>query len=326
LSLLSEPLQIHALQALAERPMSLAELCRVVGSPPQTTMRDRLRNLSELGVIERRPHNAMPRSLDYALAPPGRDLLVVAGVLEHWLAISPEGRIELGGIGAKSAIKALVGGWSSAIIRALAARSLSLTELSQLISSLNYPSLERRLGALRVTGQVEACPNGTRQTPYMISDWLRLAVAPIAAGMRWERKHLATETAPPGRIDVEATFLLSLPLLRLPSDVSGTCRLAVEFRRRTDEQQLAGAVVEVLDGGVRSCTSRLAGHADAWASGTPGSWIVALTERQIDALEIGGASTLATELLDGLHSMLFSANGSKAPGRYQGEHSAVAGR
>jgi DNA-binding HxlR family transcriptional regulator len=313
LSLLAEPLNVHALQALGEGPMSLTELCRVVGSPPQSTMRDRLRNFSEIGVIERQPHNGLPRSLSYVLAPPGRDLLLVAGVLEDWLAASPEGQIELGSIAAKSAIKALVGGWSSAIVRALAARPLSLTELSRLISTLNYPSLERRLGALRLTGQVEARPNQARLTPYAISGWLRRAVAPMAAGMRWERKHLPADTAPLSRIDVEAAFLLSVPLLELPSDFSGICRLAVEFRRQTDNQRLAGAVVEVQDGTVCSCTSRLEGHADAWAAGTPGNWITALIDRQVDALELGGASALATGLLEGLHSVLFSAARAKLP-------------
>ena len=59
---------------------------------------------------------------------------------------APEGPLALGSSTAKSAIKALVEGWGTNMIRALAARPLSLTELNGLISGLSYPSLERRLG------------------------------------------------------------------------------------------------------------------------------------------------------------------------------------
>ena len=298
---------MHALRALGEEPKPLIDLRRAVGSPPQTTMRGHIRTLVEIGAVERRRQDGFPGSVDYVLEAPGRDLLRVAEALQGWLATSPDGQIELGSLAGKSAINALVAGWSSGITRALAARPLSLTELSRLIPSLNYPSLERRLGALRLAGQIEARPGSTRGTPYGATDWLRRAVAPIVAGVRWERSHLPAGTAPVGRIDAEAALLLAVPLLRLPSDLSGLCRLTVEIRNGAGEPRLAGVMVGIEGGVISSCTSRLEGHAGAWASGSPSRWTSAIMDQETDALEIGGGCDLALALLEGLHKALFRA-------------------
>lgn len=307
LSLLSVPLKVHVLRVLGEAPKPLIELRRAVGSPPQTTMRGHVRTLVEIGAVERRRQDGFPGSVDYVLEAPGRELLRVAEALQGWLATSPDGEIELGSLAGKSAINALVAGWSSGIARALAARPLSLTELSRLIPSLNYPSLERRLGALRLAGQIEARPSSTRGTPYGATEWLRRAVAPIVAGVRWERLHSPAGTAPVGRIDAEAALLLAIPLLRLPSDLSGLCRLTVEIRNGAGEPRLAGVMVGIEDGVVSSCTSRLEGRAGAWASGGPSRWTSAIMDQETDALEIGGDCDLSLALLEGLHKALFRA-------------------
>ncbi|HEX5610066.1 MAG TPA: winged helix-turn-helix domain-containing protein [Solirubrobacterales bacterium] len=305
LSLLSVPLNVHVLQALAEESRSLTDLRRAVGSPPQTTMRGHLRTLTDIGVLKRRRQNEFPGALDFELGGPGRDLLKVGGVLQGWLAAAPDGPIPLGGIAAKSAIKALVEGWSSTVVRAVAARPLSLTDLNRLISEHNYPSLERRLGALRLAGLIEACPGKTRGTPYTVTDWLRRGVGPLAAAARWERAYVVEETAAIGRIDIEASFLLAVPLLNLPPEVSGACRLAVELRSNGGEPGLAGVFIEIEQGRVRSCVCRLQGEADAWASGTPKSWMRAIDEGGADRLEIGGDWDLATAVLGGMNRALF---------------------
>ena len=61
-------------------------------------------------------------------------MLAVAEVVEAWLARAPQGSIPLGSESAKGAIRALIGGWGSTMLRALAARPLSLTELSSVIN------------------------------------------------------------------------------------------------------------------------------------------------------------------------------------------------
>jgi DNA-binding HxlR family transcriptional regulator len=304
LSLLAIPLNVQVLHALAEEPMPLVDLRRAVGSPPQTTMRGHLRALTDIGVLERRRQNDFPGTVDYELSGPGRELLGVAGVLDSWLADSPEGAISLGNGAAKGAIKALVEGWSSTIVRALAARPLSLTELNRLISGLNYPSLERRLGALRLAGQIEACPGEGRSTPYAVTDWLRRAIAPLAVAARWERRHIPT-ASPIARIDVEATFLLAVPVLGLPTEMSGSCRLAVELRNGRGDPHLAGVLVEVREGNIVSCVARLQGEADAWVWGSISTWLQAVIEADTDRFEIGGDCDLAAALFEALHGTLF---------------------
>jgi len=304
LSLLSTPLNVHVLQALDEESKSLYDLRRAVGAPPQTTMRGNLRTLTELGILERRRLDDFPGSIEYRLTPAGRELLAAAEVLETWLLHSPEGPRALGSLPAKSAIKALVEGWSCAIVRALAARPLSLTELSKLIAGLSYPTLERRLMAMRIAGQIEPSSGNGRGTPYVVTPWLRLATGPLAAAARWEREN-AGPANPVTKLDVEAGFLLALPLLRLPEHLEGTCRLAVSLGSAAGEPRLGGVVVDVEEGRVVSAVATLENRANGWASGPTAGWLRALVDGEPDHLEIGGDRELAVSLLDGLHSALF---------------------
>lgn len=306
LSLLSVPLNGHVLRALDEEPTSLMDLRRAVGSPPQTTMRGHLKTLSEIGVLDRIRRNDFPASVDYELAGPGRELLAVADVVQDWLTVSPDGPLSLGTVASKSAVKALVEGWSASIVRALAARPLSLTELNRLISGISYPSLERRLAAMRMAGQIEACPGQGKGTPYAVTRWLRQAIAPLAVAANWERRHTPAAASPIGRIDVESVFLLVIPTLGLPSDLSGSCRLAVEIRNG-GSRHVAGVRVSVCEGRVVSCTSRLDGDAEAWVAGSISAWLSAVIEQETERLEIGGACGVTEAILQSLHGALFGA-------------------
>jgi len=305
LSLLAAPLNVIVLETLAERSRSLAELRREAGSPPQTTMRGHLRALTELGIVTKRRHDDFPGSLDFELGDSGQDLTTVAEVTGAWLAVAPDGPLALGSVAAKSAIKALVEGWTTSMLRALAAKPLSLTELDSLISGINYPSLERRLTAMRVAGQVEAISAGGRGTPYAVTRWLRQGIAPLAAAARWERLHLNGEAAPIDRRDAEASLLLAVPLLELSPDISGSCRLAIEMGAG-ERHRLAGVMVRVEEGRIISCVSRLEGHPEAWVLGSSAAWLEAV----IHGLERGGDARLSRALLEGLHGQLFTA---KAP-------------
>lgn len=307
LSLLAVPLNVRVLQALDEEQQSLFDLRRAVGTPPSTTMRGHLKALTEAGIIERHRQQQFPGSVEFSLDRAGRELLEVVRVLELWLAEAPNGPIELGTPAAKSAIKALVEGWSSAVVRALAAKPLALTELSRLITGLSYPSLERRLAALRLAGQIQRCSGGGRGTPYAVTGWLRQSVAPLLAAAQWERRHVPERSASLKRIDAEAIFLLTAPLLDLPGHLDGTCRLAVELGSGSDGSRIAGVLLRVEGGAVVSCVSRLEGDAEAWVSGSATGWLEALIGNESGALEIGGDCDLAISLLDGLHSALFRA-------------------
>jgi DNA-binding HxlR family transcriptional regulator len=286
--------------------MALVDLRRAAGSPPQTTTRNQLRMLTRIGVLERRQEAGFPGTVSYELGKAGRELIEVARVTEQWLGAAPEARMELGTSAAKNSIKALVDGWSSTVVRALAAGPLSLTQLSRLISTINYPSLERRLAAMRLTGQIATSEKHCgRSRPYSATPWLRRAVAPLVAGAAWERRFAPGEASPVAAIDVEATFLLALPLLRLSGHLTGTARLVVELRGADGRSVHAGAMVQVVEGAVVSCVSRLEGQANAWSSGPLGAWLSATIAGDPDGLEIGGDGELIHELVDGLHAVLF---------------------
>ncbi len=305
LSLLSNPLNAHVLRALEREPKPLGELRRLMGSPPQTTMRTHLRTLLAAGILERRQEPSFPGAVTYQLDESGRRLLAVADPLQRWLADCPGEPCPLGSTTAKSVIKALVDGWNCGVIRALAARPLALTKLSRVVTGLTYPSLERRLVAMRLAGQIERCESERRGTPYRVTEWLRRSVAPLIASIRWERGFLREAPAPMKRIDVESIFLLAVPLLRLSDDVSGTCRLAVELGRSDESKQVPGVTVEVREGGILSCISKHEGRTEGWATGAPAAWMRALIDSDEGSLEIGGDGRLARELVQGLHVELF---------------------
>ena len=297
LSLLSAPLNVHLLQALEDGPLPLIDLRRAVGSPPQSTMRVYSRTLVDLGALERQRQAAFPGTVEYGSTESGKSLLAIGAIHEGWLREAPAGPISLGSTASTSATKALVEGWSTNIIRALAAKPLSLTDLNRLIPRISYPSLERRLGALRLADLVEPHPGEGRGTPYRATSWLRRAIVPLAAGAWWERRHLAD---PPliGRLDVEAAFLLAIPLIEVPAGLSGRCRLAVEVQGGSSPV-FAGVMISVEDGRVVSCSSRLEGDADGWASGSAGSWIRRMGGREGD-LEVGGDTELVRGLVDSI--------------------------
>lgn len=304
LALLAAPLNSQIVCALADGPKRQTELGRAAGSTSQTTLRAHLKELSSLGLIIRQRRNHFPGALEFELSDAGEDLLSVARTLEHWLGCAPDLPLELGSSAAKAAIKALADGWSTTMLRALAAGPLSLTELDHIIGSLSYPSLERRLGAMRLADQVEAREGDGRGTPYAVTRWLRRGVAPLAAATRWERRHLPAETPPVTPIDTEAVFLLSIPLLQLPPDLSGSCRMAVEIPNG-DRRHLAGVLIDVKKGRIVACATRLHGNPDAWASGSTEAWLAALIEADVDGLELGGDGRLARTFLDALNQALF---------------------
>lgn len=303
--MLSAPLNIAVLRALSDRPKALMELRRETGSPSATTIRGRLRTLDETGVVTRNRQDEFPRSLDYEMTPSGHDLVRVAAILDAWLGEAPEGAVPLGSTAAKSAVKALVEGWGTSVVRALAARPLSLTELNGLVPSVSYPSLERRLGAMRLAGLVERAPGSRRGKPYTVTAWLRHGVAPLAAAAAWERRYVPDQTASINRLDIEAAFLLTVPLLEPSTDLSGTCRMAVDAPGRT-ERRLAGVVVEVGDGAVVSCTSRLEGDVDASVIGSAAAWLAATVEGDIAGLQVAGDCALGRDLVGYLRRGFFA--------------------
>jgi DNA-binding HxlR family transcriptional regulator len=305
LSLLAAPLNVNVLKGLAEGPRPLTGLRCELGSPPQTTLRTHLRRLEALGIVERRAPKQFPGTVDLELGAAGQNLLAVGQVLEGWLAAAPDGEIALGGPAAKRTVNALVEGWSTNMVRALAARPLTLTELSSVISAVSYPSLERRLAAMRKAGLLERRAGRGGAAPHGPTEWLRHAIAPLAAAARWEHAHLEPNEAPVAPRDVEAALLLTLPELRLSPSQVGACRMVVELGGG-DRRRLAGALAGVRRGRIAFCTTKLEGKSSAAVAGTVTAWLDALLDAGADRLQFSGEAVLAREMFEAFRAYLFA--------------------
>lgn len=299
LSLASSSFYLEVLRTLAEESQSLRELMRRLGFPPRSTMRQHLRTLTELDAVKRLPRSEFPASVDYEITAAGRSLIGVAETLQAWLDRSPAGSMELDGPAAKSAIKALVEGWRSNLVHILAMRPLALTELNRLIPRISYPSLERRLTAMRQVDLLEVRSGKGRTSPYEVTDWLRRAAVPVVAAMRWEWRCAPQETARLRRLDIEALFLLAMPLVRLEEPMSGRCKLRVQTHNGASPA-FAGVLVSLKQGEVTDCAPNLDGEAEAWAVGRPLDWLRELSDATGTELAFGGEEELARKLAAGL--------------------------
>jgi DNA-binding HxlR family transcriptional regulator len=313
LSLIATPLSVPILRAHLEGPLRLPDLRERIGGAAQTTLRGQVGNLRGIGALERQVRSGMPYTVENELTAVGRGVLTVAEIVEAWLRRAPQGEITLGSESAKGAIRALIGGWGSTMLRALAARPLSLTELSSVISDHSYPALERRLSAMRAARQLELRPSdGRGAKPYGVTEWTRQAVAPLTAAGRCECQHLAGTTDPLARIDIEAAFLLSVPLVDLEVTRSGSCLLAVDTgpAKSTESiDRLAGVHVEVESGAITACRSRFEADPATWALGSISAWVDAILEGRSNRLRIGGdQAKLAEDLIQRLHVSLSSAH------------------
>lgn len=316
LALLAVPLNGRILEQLFDGPLRLADLRRKSGSAPQTTVRAHLKGLERDHLMVRRARKGSPGVVDFELTLAGNELLLVVAALERWLLLAPGGPVTFASVAGNSAIKSLEGGWSSTMVGTLASGSRSLSQLGRSISEVSYPSLDRRLMAMHAAGQVRACPSEGQGTPYEVTEWLQQGVAPLAAAVRWEHAHFADETAAMTRFDTEASFLLTLPLLRMSLTLSGSCRMEVAIN--DEKGPLCGAVAHVEGGRVMSSTAGAHGPADSWTSGSTPAWAYAMigegADRDgTDLLTLGGDKLLAGGLLEGLHGALFGESEGEDP-------------
>lgn len=310
LNLLANPLHVRIVQAHADGHLRLAELHEQTEWPAQTTLRAAVGTLREFGVLDQRQVSRMPFGIATELTEAGREVLFVIQVLDRWLAEGPQGPIAIDSDAAKAAIKALAGAWSSTMIRELAYEPASLTDLDRRIGEMSYPSLERRLSRMRSTRQVEPSASDGRGQPFEVTDWLRHAVAPLCAAGRCERRYMREESAPITAIDIEAAFLLSVPIAPLPKSATGTCLLSVpaDVESESDEasRTIAGVSVEVDRGTIIRCVPELEKGIATWALGSPSTWLNAVIDGKLENLRLGGTSPqLAGDLVQGIHVALF---------------------
>lgn len=240
----------------------------------------------------------------YEVSPEGREALFVAFVVERWLQNCPRGPLPFDSKEAERAVSALVEGWSATVVHMLAREPMTLRELDQAIDGLGRRALRRHLAAMQSVGQVDALDDAGGESIYAATDWLRGGIAPLIAAARVELRKPMEDMSPIDPLDVEAGFRLSLALLELPIELSGTCWLGLNLEE-VEHSRLTGVTVKVEEGYIVSCAPGLNREADAWAAGSAADWLDTVIEPDAKRVRTGGDRWLSSALLDALHRTLF---------------------
>lgn len=233
----------------------------------------------------------------------GREALFVASVVERWLQSAPHGPVRFEGPEAEWAVATLAESWSATVVHMLAREPMTLSELDTAIEGVGRRAVARHLEAMQSTGQVEALTE-SGEAIYALTDWARAGIAPLIASARLERRNPMEGMAPIDALDVDAGFRLSLPLLTLPKELSGMCRLGLNLDE-TQRSAMTGVTARIEEGRVVSCHDGLDIKANAWAAATAADWLDTVVEPDAKRVRTGGDRWLSGALLDGLHKTLF---------------------
>jgi DNA-binding HxlR family transcriptional regulator len=258
----------------------------------------------------------MPYSVANQLTDGGHELLSAAELVESWLELAPNGPIAIGSEPAKRTLRALIGGWQSGVLHVLTAGPLSLTELSSVLPEIPYPTLERRLSALRATGQLIASVEGGGAKPCSFSDWGRRAAGPLAAASRWERRHLDDAGAICTTADLEACLHLTLPLVTVPDVHGGSCLLTIDTDAEPPDlaHRPARLSIEVENGHASFVGSGVERDSHSRAGGGIEAWTEAMIDGGSGGLCAGGEDpALARAIIAGLHEAVAPARTRRSP-------------
>lgn len=279
---------------------------------PKASLRVATGNLREIGALARVEPAAGETGVTTELTAAGLALLELSTALEDWISRGPLGSSPLPDLPARRAIRALAGGWDSTIVMALATSPHSLHQLGNRIPGLSYPILKRRLAGLRSAGLVSAGSHedDRRSQLHRPSPWLRAAVGPLSVASLWEEDHITASTERMTWDDIEAAFLLTLPLIELSDKVSGQCVLATPAPPKFDtlrSPKVAAVTVAVERGKVVSCGAGMPVYPGTWALGSPRSWLEVTINGRIGRLRVHGTATaVAREVSRGISRALFA--------------------
>jgi DNA-binding HxlR family transcriptional regulator len=311
LILLANPRVLPILRSLAEGTRGRQDLRRAAGFPAQSTLRSQLEALEGLGVTAKQRPEVFPGAYEYDLTPVGAELLEVADALERWLAQAPRGPLDLGSDPGRAAIKGLVDGWFARMLAPMAARPLSLTELDQEVA-VSYPTLERRLEAMRLNEQVEEVERDRGGTPYTPTDWLRRGIAPLAIAARWEHRNRPPDADPITRLEIESAIRIVADLVELPVQTSGICQLSV--RMPEGKRSRALGVIEIEEGKLAFGGAYPQRKPDAWASGNVEQWFSLVIDAKARGMRLSGNRDLVRAVFDGIrHGLLLADSPAGAP-------------
>lgn len=237
--------------------------------------------------------------------PAGREVPLVGAALHRWYERCPAGPV-MPGESAGRVLWPLLCDWASTVVHAVAAKPRSAAEIDEKIGVIPLELVEASLGLLDEAGLVRPLPpeHPGGDERYEPTEWLRLAIAPLAAAARLELRHPREDTAPLAAADVEAILQLSLPLLRAPAGLSGGCALSVEL----DEGVIGspvGVTARIDAGRIVACELGIDPDADASAAGPSGAWLDAMIEGDTRGVSSDGDWRLPRDILRGLHKALF---------------------
>jgi DNA-binding HxlR family transcriptional regulator len=301
LLLLADPVNVAILRQLGSGPLESTALLDRIDYVSRSTYFDRMRDLEELSLVGRWRRADVPPVAECWLAGPGERLLPVARLLDGWLRGAPRDPLQLGQAYATAVIKALAVGWGSTVLRWLAERPHSLTELEHLVEGFGYRKLERICRDLVKAELAERVVIRGRLSAYGMTPWGRRAAGSLAAAIRWEQHEIPEWSAAVTSTEVEGGLMLALPLIDLPNDVSGTCSLLVDADA-PERQSLGGAVVRVAHGRPVSWAPATDLHprADCWVRGTTLAWLDAVGAPHSADLRLGGDAGLAEKVIASL--------------------------
>jgi hypothetical protein len=237
--------------------------------------------------------------------PAGREVPFVGATLHRWLKRCPRGPVAAGE-DSGDVLWPLLSSWVGTVVHAVAAKPRTAAETQEAVGVLPLEIVEANIDLLSDAGLTRALPpeQPGGEERFEPTDWLRLAVAPLAASARMELRYPREDTAPIAAADVVAALQLALPLLRVSRGLSGTCALSVEL----DEGVIgspAGVTARIEQRRVVACEPGADPGADSHASGSTAAWLDAVIERDTGQIETGGDARLAGAVLKGLHKKLF---------------------
>jgi len=283
------------------------QLEKLVSWAPQTSLRVASANMRAFGALVRIEATADSRAKT-ELTLSGRALLPVIAALERWLLLSPRGAIELDGAAARGAVRILTSTWDSTLIREMAEQPRTLAQLNTQLDDSSYPVLKRSLAKLRSMNLVDPVGARTKGRSFEVSAWLRHAIGPLIFASRWEQLHIATETEPMSRIDVETMFMLAVPLADLPVDTFGTCSLAAARPMIVGEPAQApdGVSLGFEAGLIAFCAAGPDAKATTWGLGSASAWQNAFIDGENAELLVRGIRPLLIRsIVSGINEAIF---------------------
>jgi DNA-binding HxlR family transcriptional regulator len=281
------------------RSLDVAELqSKALPDAPSRFLRDRLRLLADLGVVERGPE-AYPRVVGatsaWTLTPAGRDLHRIHAVISRIVTRAGAPKVAGSSIRRDRAIEAALDALADpamlVILGTLAAApgAIDPDALEEACRPVARRTLYRRLRVLQDEGLVTRLVTHEvpRRTHYVLQDRWRPVAGVLLLSAWWELRH-----GPPGTASIDLTTLLHLvaPVARSPRGTVGSTRWTLTTGGETQTTE-----VSLGDGGlhVDDAPASPAPAPGATIAGPPLGWAAALVTDDRSGLTIEGDAALA---------------------------------